>query len=119
MKFLTNEQYELKMKEIQLKNMQIKMRNDLKEEKRKYKKTKKTSTSNKVLIASISAIILYTIVALVIQYYTSIEVSTTLSTLWYGFWTVEITALAGIKVSKVIKHQEDDLSSDSDTEAKG
>lgn len=116
MKFLTKEQYELKMKEIQLKNMQIKMRNDLKEEKRKYKQTKKTSTSNKVLIASISAIVLYTIVALVIQYYTSIEVSTTLSTLWYGFWTVEITALAGIKVSKVIKHHEN---VDSDTEAKG
>ena len=31
------------------------------------------------------------------------EVSSTLITLWYSFWTVEIISLAGIKVSKIFK----------------
>ena len=43
---------------------------------------------------------------MIIQYNTGVEVSSTLSTLWYGFWTVEITALAGIKVTKVIKDKQ-------------
>ena len=58
--------------------------------------------SNIVLIAVIIAIILYTAAALYIQFQTGIEVSSTLTSLWYTFWTAEVLILGGIKISKVI-----------------
>ena len=99
---MTEEKYEKKLKKIQLKNKEIELKNKLKAEKNKHKS--KMKTSNKVLIASILAIILFTIACMYIQYTTSIEVSSTLITFWYTFWTAEIVSLAGIKVTKVIKN---------------
>lgn len=99
---MTEEKYEKKLKKIQLKNKEIELKNKLKTEKDKYKP--KMKTSNKVLIASILAIILFTIACLYIQCATSMEVSSTLITFWYTFWTAEIVSLAGIKVTKVIKN---------------
>ena len=99
---MTEEKYEKKLKNIQLKNKEIELKNKLKAEKNKHKS--KMKTSNKVLIASILAIILFTIACMYIQYTTSIEVSSTLITFWYTFWTAEIVSLAGIKVTKVIKN---------------
>lgn len=102
---MTKERYESEMKKIQLKNEQIELKNKLKKEKNKLKKFKgKMKTSNKVLIASIIAIILFTVACMYIQYSTGIEVGSTLTTLWFSFWTVEIVALTGIKVSKVFKN---------------
>ena len=100
------------MKKIQLKNKEIELKNKLKAEKNKHKS--KMKTSNKVLIASILAIILFTIACMYIQYTTSIEVSSTLITFWYTFWTAEIVSLAGIKVTKVIKNYGYDESNISD-----
>ena len=56
--------------------------------------------SNKYVLS----VVLFTIACLYIQYTTLIEISSTLITLWYSFWTVEIVSLAGIKVSKVFKN---------------
>lgn len=85
---------------------------------------KKTKISNIVLFCSITAIVLYTVAAMFIQLHTGVEASSTLSTLWYGFWTVEITALAGIKVTKVIKDYNsnstnDNKNNDNDSSAVG
>lgn len=65
-----------------------------------------TKVSNIMLIVVITAITLYTAAALYIQYSSGMEVSSTLSTLWYAFWTTEILVLGGIKISKVIKDYE-------------
>ena len=102
---MTKKEFDSRMKKIQLENEQIELRNKLKAEKNKFKhfKISKMNTSNKVLIASILAIVSFTIACLYIQYKTEIEVSSTLITLWYSFWTVEIVALTGIKITKVIK----------------
>lgn len=67
------------------------------------KQKKKISTSNKVLIAAIVAVIAFTIVSFVLQFVTGTEVSSTLTEYWYKFWTCEILVLSGIKVSKVFK----------------
>lgn len=103
--YMTKEKYEKKLKKIQLKNEEIELKNKLKAEKNKYKRfnLSKMKTSNKVLIVSVLAIILFTIICLGVQYQTSMEVSSTLITAWYAFWTVEIVNLTGIKVSKVMK----------------
>lgn len=61
---------------------------------------KKRKTSKKMLIVSVFNILWFTIVAIILQFKTSIELSSTLITAWYAFWTCEIFALAGIRISK-------------------
>ena len=62
--------------------------------------------SNIVLIIVILAIILYTAAAFYLQFTTGLEISSTLTTLWYAFWTTEILVLGGIKISKVMTDYE-------------
>lgn len=111
MRHISKEEYSLMMKKIKSDNEQIELRAKLKAEKNKSKKFKKTKmkTSNIVLTASIIAIVLFTIACLFIQYRIGTEVSSTLITLWFSFWTVEIVALTGIKISKVIKNYDSDF----------
>jgi amino acid permease len=56
-------------------------------------------------------IFLYTAAAFVLQYFTSVEVSSTLTAAWFAFWGTELVALAAIKTVKV-KHQKDDIVED-------
>ena len=71
------------------------------------RKRQKKKVSNIVLIVVCLMIILYTIANFVLQYYTSIEVSPTLTTAWFTFWGSELFMLAGIKISKVIVRRDD------------
>lgn len=66
----------------------------------------KKEVSKVMLVFIVIAIVLYTIADFVLQYFTSIEVSPTLTTCWFAFWGTEIVALAVIKTSKV-KHQQE------------
>lgn len=59
-----------------------------------------------MLVIICAMIILYTIANFLLQYFTSIEVSPTLTTAWFAFWGTEIIALTAIKTSKV-KHGQD------------
>ena len=105
MGYMTDEQFQKKIEKIKLRNYQIELKNELKAEKNKAKRFTfpKMKTSKVVLLTAIMAVILFSIACLYIQYATSVEVSSTLITLWFSFWTVEIVSLAGIKVSKVFK----------------
>ena len=67
---------------------------------------KKTKTSTVMLILICIMIILYAGASFVLQYFTSIEISPTLTTAWFSFWGVELVSLAAIKTSK-IKHGKD------------
>jgi hypothetical protein len=51
-------------------------------------------------------IVLYTAANFVLQYFTSVEVSPTLTTAWFAFWGTELVALAAIKTTKV-RHGKD------------
>ena len=115
---MTEEKFQKELEKIQEKNKEIELKNKLKDEKNKYKRFNwsKMSTSNKVLLSSIVAIISFTIICLYIQYATSMEVSSTLITLWFSFWTVEIISLAGIKVSKVFKNYDSSSAIEDDVE---
>lgn len=64
------------------------------------------SVSNKALIVSITAVVLYTILSFVLQFTIGIEPSPTLTECWYRFFTAEIFAIASIKVVKVFKNQD-------------
>lgn len=66
------------------------------------KKKQKKDFSKRVIIPLIVIMIVgYTAISLLLQFKTSTEVSSTLTTSWFVFWTVEIIAITGIKVSKV------------------
>ena len=66
----------------------------------------KKKVSNIMLVLICSMIILYTVADFFLQYFTSIEVSPTLTTAWFAFWGVELINLTIIKTSKV-KHGQD------------
>lgn len=106
MGYMSKEEFNLRMNKIKSENEQIELREKLKKEKNKFRRSKKnkTKTANIILTAAIIAIISYTIACLYVQYKTGTAVDSTLSTLWYSFWTVEVVVLAGIKVTKVIKN---------------
>ena len=67
------------------------------------KKKRKKHFSDYIVAAAITAIGVYTAAAVTLQFCGLMEVSPTLTTCWFGFWTVEIVALAAIKGGKV-KH---------------
>ena len=73
---------------------------------------KQKKVSNIMLIVIIIAITLYAAADFILQYFTSIEVSPTLTTCWFAFWGTELVALAAIKTSK-LKHQKEELVDDS------
>ena len=69
------------------------------------KKDKKVS--NIMLVIIVIAIVGYFIANYILQSTSGVEISPTLTTCWFSFWGVEIVALAGIRVSKVIKDASD------------
>lgn len=64
---------------------------------------KKKKVSNIMLAVACIMITLYAASDFALQYFTSTEVSPTLTTAWFTFWGSELFCLAGIRVSKVIK----------------
>ena len=77
------------------------------------KKRRRKRKSDYVLVFSVLAIVGYTVAGIAVQILTSTEISPTLTTAWYSYWTVEIVALAGIKIAN-IKHGEDNDNSGTD-----
>lgn len=74
----------------------------------------KRKVSNIMLVLICVMIVAYTVADFVLQYFTSIEVSPTLTTAWFAFWGTEIIALTAIKTSKV-KHGQDKEAADKET----
>lgn len=63
----------------------------------------KKKVSNIMLVLICTMIIAYTVADFALQYFTSVEVSPTLTTAWFSFWGSELICLTGIRVSKVVK----------------
>ena len=57
--------------------------------------------SDYVVFVSLTAVVLYTITAFVLQFLRNVEVSPTLTTCFYSFFGVELISLATIKHAKV------------------
>ena len=56
-----------------------------------------------IVFLSIFAVTMFTVAAFVLQFLGMMEISATLTTCWFAFWTVEIVALASIKNAKIKK----------------
>ena len=61
----------------------------------------KKKVSNMMLVLICVMIILYAAASFALQYFTTVEISPTLTTAWFAFWGTEIVALAAIKTSKI------------------
>lgn len=65
------------------------------------RKRKKKHFANYIVFLSIFAVTAFTIAAFLLQFNGLMEISTTLTTCWFAFWTVEIVALASIRNKKI------------------
>ena len=74
----------------------------------------KRKVSNIMLVLICTMIILYTAANYALQYFTSVEVSPTLTNAWFAFWGTEIVALTAIKTVKVIKDRDKNSTSEDD-----
>lgn len=98
---MTEKQFQRKLKKMQKEGERYKQIKEVADTYAEYfpqKKEKKTSTI--MLIVAVTAVLGYVVAALWLQLVSGIEVSPTITTLWFTFWTVEIWQLARIKVNK-------------------
>lgn len=101
--------FQMKLKRIEKRGERQKAKVALEEKYAEYYPHREgTRVSNIMLAVIVTMIVGYVIASFVLQYHTSIEMSPTITTCWFAFWTVEIVALAGIKVSKVFKSKHND-----------
>lgn len=77
-----------------------------------YPNRKGAKVSNVMLVIIVVMVILYTVASFVLQFFTSVEISSTLTTCFYAFWGTELAMLAGIKTSKILKKQDEDNEED-------
>lgn len=106
---MSDKRFQKKLEKIKKQGERYKQEKELKDAYAEYlPERKKRKVSNIMLVIVMIAIIAYAVANFVLQYFTSIEVSPTLTTAWFTFWGAEIFALAGIKISKVRNSSEED-----------
>lgn len=66
-------------------------------------KKKKAQFADYIVFLSIFAVTAFTVAAFILQFRGMMEISTTLTTAWFTFWTIEIIALASIRNVKIKK----------------
>lgn len=102
--------FQMELNRIKKRGERQKRKQTLKNKYAEYYPSKHRKVSNVMLVTIVVMIVGYAIADFVLQYATGNEISSTLTTCWFAFWSAEIVALTGIKVSKVLKspHEDDD-----------
>ena len=72
---------------------------------------KKRHFANYIVFLSIIAVTVFTAAAFILQFKGYVEISSTLTTCWFAFWTAEIIALASIRNQKT-KHEKKEETND-------
>lgn len=94
--------FQWKLNRIQKRGERYKREHELKEAYAQYlPEKKKKKVSNIMLIIIVVAIVGYVAADFILQYKAGIEISPTITTCWFVFWTSEVLALMGIRISKV------------------
>ena len=95
------DKFKRKLRKIKRQGEQYKMEKKLRDAYAEYwPDRKKRKVSNIMLVAIIVALVGYVIASFWLQYVTGIAIDPTITTCWFGFWTVEIIALTTIKNNK-------------------
>lgn len=95
--------FERKLKRIEKRGERQKAKQELVDKYAEYYPSKRRKISNIMLFVVVTAIVGYVAANFILQYKTGMSMDSTITTAWFSFFTVEIVALTGIKVSKVIK----------------
>ena len=112
---MSDKRFQKKLDKIKKRGEQYKKEKELKDMYSDYvPERKKKKVSNIMLVVVMFAIVMYASANFALQYFTSVEVSPTLTTCWFAFWGTEIFALAGIKVSKVLTERNNSNCDDED-----
>lgn len=94
--------FQWKMKRLRKRGERYRREYEFKKAYAKYlPERKKRKVSNMLLLVAVIAIIAYTVANIWVTYTTGTTIDPTLTTCFYAFWTSEIFALMGIKLSKV------------------
>lgn len=111
---MNNKRFQKKLEKIRKKGERQKAKAEMEAKYAEYYPHRHgAKVSNVMLVVIVAMIVMYVVASFALQFYTSVEISSTLTTCYFAFWTVEIVALAGIKVSKVRKKKdEEDLPDD-------
>lgn len=101
---MNNKRFKRKLKKIRQQCEQYKQEKELVDSYAEYwPERKKRKISNIMLVALVISITIYTIAAFWLQFKTGVEVSPTLTTVFFSFWIGEVFSLAGIRITKVLK----------------
>lgn len=96
--------FQIKLKRIEARGERQKRKYELEEKYAEYYPHKNgKKVSNIMLVAVILSIVAYTVASFWLAYATGISIDSTLTTCFYTFWSCEVLALAGIRISKVRK----------------
>lgn len=101
---MTDKQFQRKLNRIKKRGERYKQEKELKDTYVDYlPERKKRKVSNIMIVVIVVAIVAYTVASFWIQYRTGMPVDSTLTTLYYSFWTTELIAITTIKNYKT-KH---------------
>ena len=109
---MNDKRFQKKLEKIRKKGERQKQKVELEAEYAEYYPHRKgAKVSNVMLVVIVAMVTLYTMASFALQFCTSVEISSALTTCFFAFWGTEIVALAGIRVSKVYKEkkEEEDL----------
>ena len=112
---ISTERFKKKLRKIKKQGERQKAKYELESQYAQYYPHKNgKKVSNVMLVAIVFSIVAYTVASFWLAYSTGTSIDSTLTTCFYGFWTVEACALAGIKISKVRKEptEEDEIEED-------
>ena len=101
---MSDKRFQKKLDRLRKKGKRYKREKEIRDTYAKYAPEKRErKVSNIMLVVAVTAITIYTIASFWLTYVSGIAVDATLTTCFYTFWGGELFALAGLKVSKIIK----------------
>ena len=104
---MSEKRFNKKLEKIKKQGERYKQERELKDAYAQYvPDRKKKKVSNIMLIVTVIAIVGYVVANYILQYNTGVELSPTITPFWFAFWTSELFALMGIRVSK-LRHNYD------------
>lgn len=106
---MNEKKFRRKLKKMRIEGERNKQIKELEDAYAEYVPEKKKRRFSSIMIVIIVInIVAYTLASFIVQMHTGVEMSPTVTTCWYSFWTIEIIALTGIKISKVRRDRDDE-----------
>lgn len=110
---MTDRQFKRKLKKMQKEGERYKQIKEVADAYAGYFPAKKErKVSNIMLIVSVVAVLGYVVAAFWVQLMTGTEISPTVTTLWFAFWTTEVYSMSRIRINKYKYEQQNTFTSE-------